>query len=240
MLERVTPDWQAPESIKAFSTTRQGGNSLPPFDSMNLGLHCGDDAHAVLTNRQMLSKTLKLPAKPLWLSQQHSATCIQADDHHENVMADACYSDKPNQVCVVMTADCVPILMCNNDGTEIAAIHAGWRGLYQGIIANTLKHFKAARNRLHAWIGPCISQSHYAVDEAFYQRFITLDQRFETAFITHATQRHANLSQIATIQLQILDVGAISQSTLDTFDDPRFYSYRAAHPTGRIASLIWR
>ena len=141
-MNAIYPDWQAPKNIKALTTVRTGGVSLPPFDSFNLGDHVCDDPKAVQQNRSLLVDKFDLPHPPLFLTQTHSTKVIELPFTGSNVEADAVYTQQANQVCLVMTADCLPVLFFNKEGTEVAAAHAGWRGLCDGILEETVSKFK--------------------------------------------------------------------------------------------------
>jgi len=134
MLKFITPTWPAPSQVKAYSTIRQGGYSHPPYDGFNLAEHVGDDAKAVAANRSALIQTLKMPTKPIWLKQVHGNKIVMANTEHRYSAADATFTTQPGHICVVLTADCLPVLFCNRAGTRVAAAHAGWRGLADGIL----------------------------------------------------------------------------------------------------------
>jgi YfiH family protein len=168
----ILPDWPAPTSVKAAVSTRRGGLSVAAWRSMNLAYHVGDNALAVEQNWQLLGSVLRLPGEPQLLEQVHGIDVIQAQNDGIIRRADACYSDQRDRVCTVMTADCLPILICNMAGTEVAAVHAGWRGLAQGVVASTARQFKSRPDQLLAWLGPAISQTHFEVGEDVYQAFL--------------------------------------------------------------------
>ena len=155
-------DWPAPGHIHAGTTTRPAGVSRPPFDGFNLAGHVGDDPQAVAENRLRLQSQLNLPAAPTWLQQRHSSRVVEAIPDVP-VEADGAYTGATGRVCAVLTADCIPLLLCNKAGSEIAAVHIGWRGLSLGIIKNALVMFNAEPRELLAWLGPCISQRNYEI-----------------------------------------------------------------------------
>lgn len=243
----ITPQCQLPPGIHALTTCRDGGVSKPPWSALNLALHVGDNPASVLRNRQLLIEAARLPAEPVWLNQQHGNRVVRADrgtptTHYD---ADACFTDQPSEVCAVLTADCLPVLICDIDGNEMAAIHAGWRGLAAGIIAETLGSFTQSSHRLIAWIGPAISAPHYAVDATMRDRFLSLDQDYEKSFTatTKKGARHQwlmDLAAIASLQLKKAGVERITPSGVCCYADPRFYSHRRDPGTGRMATLIWR
>ncbi|MEY4730430.1 MAG: hypothetical protein RL020_1588, partial [Pseudomonadota bacterium] len=136
----ITPDWPAPKNVRALITTRSGGVSTGPFASMNLGAFLNDDAQAVKANRSILRR--HLPAEPKWLRQVHGTKVVEADNLQSLTEADASVATKVNTVCAIATADCIPLLLCNEAGTVVAAAHAGWRGLCAGVIENTLQAMK--------------------------------------------------------------------------------------------------
>src|SRR4051812_36311082 len=138
----ITPDWPAPPNVKAFITTRSGGVSLGPYASFNLGYSTGDDEHAVTSNRARL-RTL-LPEEPRWLKQVHGPRVLDADNVRERPEADATHTAARGRVCAIMVADCLPVLFTTRDGAQIAAAHAGWRGLAAGVIDNTIAAMRAS------------------------------------------------------------------------------------------------
>jgi len=152
----LVPDWPAPENVKALQTTRHGGISAAPYDSFNLGMHVGDAPLAVAHNRQLLAPLM--PSEPVWLEQVHGTVVANADAAECRVQADACIARQRGSVCVVMTADCLPVLLCDEAGTVVAAAHAGWKGLAAGVIEATVKEMGVAPHKLMAWFGPAIGQ----------------------------------------------------------------------------------
>lgn len=262
MLDFVTPNWPAPLSIRAFTTTRLGGCSSEPFDGFNLADHVGDELSDVLTNREALISTFSLPSPPVWLNQTHSvlvANLPLAQDALPN--ADASMTSSKGVVCAVMTADCLPILLTTCSGGLVGAVHAGWRGLADGIVKQTVDAMRSqSREPLMAWIGPSISQAHFEVGDDVYQAFVAQDSAAASAFVVKdygdpisslapSSIEHlpgqkwlADLPALAIMRL--IDSGLraenIYTSGLCTFaDKERFFSYRREGQTGRIASLIW-
>ena len=235
---KITPNWQQPSTVIALTTTNRCGYSKTPYASNNLALHVGDIAADVQANRVQLQQSLHLPCEPRWLNQTHSNQCV-AVDKDSNQLADAAITQQKNCPLVVMTADCLPIVICNITGTEIAVIHAGWRGLLAGIIENTLLKMQSQPTKLLAWIGPAICQKCYEIKtdiyEAFHQRYPSTSSTF-----LHKNMRiFADLANIAALILQTCGVQQIWQSGLCTFENNHFYSYRRQSTTGRIATLIW-
>jgi YfiH family protein len=241
MLDIISPNWDAPSSITAFTTTRLNGFSEAPFDSLNLGTNSGDDVECVLQNRQILSAAMRLPQEPTWLNQVHGSTVINAAKTESLVDADASHSSQANTVCAVLTADCLPILLCNTAGDEVAAIHAGWRSLAEGIIENTVAKLSSPSEQLMAWLGPAIGANDYEVSADVYDTFTQNNDAAKSAF-TASTPEHwlTNLPLLATQRLQQLGITNISQCPFTTQAEPAlFYSYRKEGQTGRMATLIY-
>ncbi|RME34891.1 MAG: laccase domain-containing protein, partial [Gammaproteobacteria bacterium] len=172
--ELLIPDWPLPPGVRALLTTRRGGTGRGPLAGFSLGEGCGDAPGAVRRNRRLLRKAAGLPAEPLWLRQVHGRQIIRAGDYRPGVEADGCLADRPGTVCVVLTADCLPLLLCDEAGREVAAVHAGWRGLASGIVPAAVRAFRAPPGRLLAWLGPAICQRHYEVEESLGQHFGSL------------------------------------------------------------------
>lgn len=232
-------DWPAPKNITALSTTRFSGFSQSPYDSNNLGTHVGDNQEHVCKNRQQLRSELQLPGEPIWLEQTHSTVCV-IPEYDSNRNADAAVSRSPQHPLVILTADCLPITLCNREGTEIAAIHAGWRGLFNGIVENTLQKMHSVPTDLMAWIGPAICQQCYEVGDEVYASFTNKYPKSTAAFRATHAKWLANLAQIAEIVLNSAGISSVYQSGLCTFElKNEFYSYRRASQTGRMGTLIW-
>lgn len=236
----ISPCWAVPSHIKAVTTTRRGGVSTKPFDTFNLGDHVGDDHIAVEKNREILKQTLSLPQDPIWLKQTHSNIAIEAHPENQYKEADASFTDKVNQICVVLTADCLPILLCNKEGTSVAAIHAGWRGLMKGVIESTLKSLPSSE--WLAWLGPAIGPQHFEVGNEVREQFIDSHPEDTHAFVPSKNQRWlANIYTLAKTRLNKLGILKIYGGNYCTYSDSdAFYSYRRdGEKTGRLASLIW-
>ena len=182
-IELIRPDWPAPASVQACSTLRTGGVSAASWDSLNLGAHVGDDPDAVAENRRRLSAHLQLPAQPLWLQQVHGTRVRPAVD--TDACADACLADCPQQVCVVMTADCLPVLLCDRTGSKVAAAHAGWRGLLGGVLERTVMAFGEEPGQLLAWLGPAIGPSVFEVGDEVRGAFVTEDGAAARFFVAN-------------------------------------------------------
>jgi YfiH family protein len=237
----ITPDWPAPSNIKSLSTTRHGGASQPPYDSFNLGTHVGDQAARVEQNRQTLLNQARLPEPPRWLNQVHGTSVISANDWLGNDDADAIDSKQLNQVCVVMTADCLPILLCNKQGHHVAAIHAGWRSLAAGIIEKTLQRFECQADDLMVWLGPAIGPQQFEVGSDVVTAFSHNSPIALDAFTqTDSSHYLADIYLLAKQKLNAHGVHAIfggDRCTMTESSD--FFSYRRDGMTGRMASMIW-
>lgn len=238
----IIPNWPV-KSVKALSTTRQGGVSNAPYASFNLGLHVGDDEKNVTANRATLTDLL--PRQAVWLNQIHSAEVVVVDKDFDcaNVLdADALYTDVVNQPLAIMTADCLPVLLCSRAGDEVAAVHGGWRGLAAGIFANTIAQFKAKPNDIYVWLGPAIGPLQFEVGAEVKQRFCQQLQAHHTAFQLQANDKYlADIYLIAKQQLQQLAIENIFGGEYCTVtQSDLFFSYRRDGQTGRMASVIWR
>ncbi len=242
--EWLIPNWDAPQNIKAVMTTRQGGVSLMPFDSMNLGDHVNDDPKRVAKNRTSLKKRLNLPNDPFWLTQVHGVKIANADKQStDTVEADASVAHKVGSVCAVMTADCLPVLFCNRQGTVVAAAHAGWRGLHAGILEQTVKSMNCLSSDVIAWLGVAISAQHFEVGAEVREAFISVQNEAIDAFIPSAKKGKwlADIYYLARLRLQAIGVTKITGGESCTYSHEKlFYSYRRKAKTGRMASLIWR
>jgi len=243
----ITPTWPAPAHVKALTTVRQGGYSLKPFDSFNLALHVNDDPKAVHANREYLKSVAHLPSDPIWLTQVHGIHVIDLKDYcnqeQENfqmhsIEADASIAFQKNQVCAVLTADCLPILLCDKKGTRISAIHAGWKGLAAGIIQSTIEKLDCDPKTLLVWLGPSIGPKSFEVREDVFAAFKEYQQE---AFVeTDRGTWNADIYQLAREQLRTKGINHIFGGDYCTYlDVQHFYSYRRSNVTGRMASLIW-
>lgn len=241
MSELIFPDWPQPKNVLSCSTTRIGGVSLPPFDSLNLGSHVGDEPEAVRENRSRLLSLANLPQHPLWLEQVHGTKVLHLNGNaFENRQADAVYTNQAGQVCAIMTADCLPVLFCSKDGKEVAAAHAGWRGLCDGILENTVAQFTKPTNEIMAWFGPAIGPKKFEVGAEVRQAFINQSSDLDLGFIAQGDKFLADIYLLARIKLQAIGISSIYGGSFCTVSDEyRFFSYRRAGITGRMASLIW-
>jgi polyphenol oxidase len=230
MSELIVPDWPAPESVRALVTTRAFGN---------LGEIVGDDPEMLAVRREMLRR--KLPAAPLWLKQVHETRCVRVEESFANVEADASIASSPGHVCAVLTADCLPLLLCDDRGTMVGAVHAGWRGLAAGIIESTLKEMAVPGERLLAWLGPAIGPDVYEVGTEVMAAFTATDPLAQTAFRARPNGKWlCDLYALARRRLAKLGVTQVFGGDRCTFSErTHFYSYRRDGNTGRMASLIW-
>ncbi|WP_220767876.1 peptidoglycan editing factor PgeF [Shewanella sp. MBTL60-007] len=236
--------WFIPSGVNLAFSTREGGCSLPPFASLNLGLHVGDDPQKVLANRQLIEQQLSLPATPAWLEQIHSIDVIDADNsrvHH----ADGSYTRRSDQVCVVMTADCLPVLLCDENGTEVAAVHAGWRGLCDGIIEAAIDKFAHQPTELVAYLGPAIGPGKFEVGAEVKAQFEAKHPQVARFFTPHTDANGqvkflADIQGLAEFRLALLGVNRVFKDQRCTVsDESNFFSYRRDGVTGRMASFIW-
>jgi polyphenol oxidase len=240
----IFPDWPAPANVHAAITTRDGpGVSQPPFGRFNLGLRSGEDVQTVRSNRGALRQSLGLPAEPRWLRQVHGTTVadlgpLPSPDEPE---ADAAVSHLPGTVLTILTADCVPVLFCTEDGSTIGAAHAGWKGLAAGILEETIEQMQQPAASVMAWIGPCIAKPSYEVGEEVRKTFLVHDAAAERAFeATRPGHWLCDLIMLARRRMQVAGVTRIYGGGFDTRVDTRFYSYRREGArSGRFASLIW-
>ncbi len=240
--EWLQAEWPAPRNVHTASTLRTGGISAPPFDTLNLGAHVGDAPDSVRTNRQRLREALGLPAEPCWLNQVHGAAVIEADQWSSPPTADACIARSPGKVCVVMTADCLPVLLCSREGDRVAAAHAGWRGLAGGVLESTVSSLGLPGSELLAWLGPAIGPSAFEVGDEVRIAFTSKDAAAAQAFRASHRADHwlADLYLLARQELARLGVQAVYGGGWCTYrDEARFFSYRRDGQCGRMASLIW-
>ena len=238
----IWADWPAPPKIKALCTTRQGGVSSAPFDQLNLGDHVGDNPQAVLENRQLLLNSLSLVKPAQWLKQVHGVEVIEACTDQQIREADACYTTESGVACVIMTADCLPVLFTDTAGSKVAAAHAGWRGLADGVLERTLAQFDDP-SEVRVWMGPAIGPNAFEVGQEVYDRFVDDLAASRDAFKpspSHQDRWMADIYQLARLRLNRAGVRQISGGGFCTYtDSDRFFSYRRQAQTGRMASLIW-
>lgn len=241
-VELIFPQWPAPGNVRAATTTRRGGTSLPPFDSLNMAGHVGDESTAVSANRQRVAEELSLPGSPHWLSQVHGIDVVDLDvDDSGLPEGDASITRQPGCVCAVLTADCLPVLFCDATGTRVAAAHAGWRGLAAGVLETTVAAMGIPGKEILAWLGPAIGPQSFEVGEEVYQAFVAEDANTVSAFRdSRPGHWFADLYQLARMRLNRAGVTAVYGGGYCTFEDrERFFSFRRDGKTGRMASLIW-
>lgn len=241
MTKIIVPQWPMPAGVGACSSTRVGGVSASPWDSLNLGAHCGDNPEHVEENRRRFYEASALPSRPVWLEQVHgNAVLTLTGGEYDSKRADASYSNKPGLVCAVMTADCLPVLFCNQAGTEVAAAHAGWRGLCDGVLEQTVAQFQDKPENILAWLGPAIGPQAFEVGPEVREAFMDKDAKADSAFRPAGEKYFADINQLARQRLANLGVTQVfggERCTLSEKDD--FFSYRRDRTTGRMASFIW-
>jgi len=237
----ITADWPAPDNIVAGTTTRIGGVSRGVYATLNLGGHVGDDAEHVAENRRRFVQMCGLDAEPDWLRQIHGST-VRVPGGDVGCEADAAIERRPGRTAAVLTADCLPVLLCAADGGEIAAIHAGWRGLAAGVVARTLTEMHTPPAQLLAWLGPAISQPAFEVGDEVRAAFTALDESSAACFERNTRGRwQADLYALARRQLRVAGVPAVYGGGLCTYADAgRFFSFRRDGECGRMASFVAR
>ncbi|SEG87698.1 peptidoglycan editing factor PgeF [Marinobacterium lutimaris] len=241
-MKLIRADWQAPAHIHALTTTRLDGVSQAPFDGLNLGDHVGDAATAVSENRRVLLSALGLNTSPQWLSQVHGVRVVESKADGQVREADGCWTATPGLACIVMTADCLPVLITDRQGKRVAAAHAGWRGLASGVLEATLAHFPDPEDLL-VWLGPAIGPLAFEVGNEVREQFVRALPDSEAAFKTSPTDTSkwlADIYLLAGLRLKAAGVREVSGGDYCTFtESDYFYSYRRDGQTGRMASLIW-
>ncbi len=241
MADWIVPHWPVPERVRAVITTRSGGVSRAPYDSLNLADHVGDDPVAVARNRALLREELGFPHEPGWLQQVHGCRVADLDRQGGECTADACVVSEPGRVCAVLTADCLPLLLCNRSGTRVAAVHAGWRGLSAGVIESTLARFEDNSADILAWLGPAIGPAAFEVGPEVREAFTAEHPEDEQAFVANRPGHWlADIYALARARLQAKGLGFVGGGDYCTVSEPeRFFSYRRDGVTGRMAALIW-
>jgi len=239
-------DWPAPRQVRAFTALRHGaGVSEPPFDDFNMGMGCGDATEAVARNRSELIALGGLPSAPVWLRQVHGTQVFRAGASAVTAEreADAAVTSAPGTVLAILTADCLPVLLCADDGSDVGAAHAGWRGLAAGVLEATVAAMRTAPDRLLAWLGPAAGPASYEVGVEVYDAFVAQDWSAGSAF-TSTRPHHWKVDLYALARRRLQRAGMLADRIhgggLDTIGDPqRFYSHRRDQRTGRMASLVW-
>ncbi len=234
----IDPDWPAPSRVFALQTTRRGGVSVGAFASLNLGDHVGDDPGAVSANRARLAE--RLPGEPLWLRQVHGVGIAETGRYPVGCEADAAIARRPGQLCVVMTADCLPVLLCDRAGTVVAAVHGGWRSLAAGLVEKTVTAMGVAGGGLLAWLGPAIGPEVFEVGGEVRNLFVQHDPPAETAFRPRGNGKYlADIYDLARLRLASVGVDSVYGGNLCTVgDSDRFFSFRRDGATGRMATII--
>ncbi len=240
-IEFIVPAWPAPAHVRAVTTTRLGGVSAVPFATLNLGAHVGDDAGQVSENRERLRAQLQLPAEPRWLEQVHGIRIVAAGDCSPGCEADGSFTERPGEVCVVLTADCLPLLLCDQAGRRVAAVHAGWRGLCAGVIESAVTALGGEGGEVLAWLGPAIGPEAFEVGPEVREAFLARDPDATSAFRPGVADRwFANLYELARRRLAAAGVARVFGGTHCTHGEPeKFFSFRRDGRTGRMATLIW-
>ncbi|MEI7457581.1 MAG: peptidoglycan editing factor PgeF [Nitrosomonadales bacterium] len=235
----IIPAWPAPAHVRAIQTTRLGGGSVAPYGTLNLGMHVGDESLVVAHNRRLLAA--HLPSAPVWLEQVHGTDVADADSAVGIPVADASITRRAGTVCGVMTADCLPVLLCDVEGRVVAAVHAGWRGLSAGVIEAAVVKMGVAPDKLMAWLGPAISQIGFEVGDEVRAEFVAADPMASAAFIAGTSGKYlADIYALARLRLNTLGITQIYGGDHCTYSEPeQFFSYRRDGVTGRQASFIW-
>lgn len=235
----IIPDWPAPAAVRSLQTTRKGGVSAAPYDSFNLGSHVGDNPLAVARNRMLLNSLL--PSEPVWLEQVHGTMVANADMADCHLQADACIARHRAAVCVVMTADCLPVLLCDEAGSVVGAAHAGWKGLAAGVIEATVRAMEVAPPHLMAWLGPAISQDCFEVGDEVRAAFVATQPQAAAAFVPGKPGKwFADIYMLARLRLNALGITKIYGAGRCTCrESEQFFSYRRDGVTGRMGTFIW-
>lgn len=235
-------NWRAPPGVQAACTLRPGGVSAAPYDSLNLGLHVGDDPAAVTENRRRVTAALRLPGEPRWLQQVHGVNVVDADVESERGAADAIVTRCAGRVLAIMVADCMPVLLASEDGAVLGAAHAGWRGLAAGVLEATVTAMGVAPGRIHAWLGPAIGPAHFEVGDEVRAAFLAHAAESATAFAANTRGRwQCDLALLARQRLAALGTERVWSADLCTYaEEAQCFSYRRDGRTGRMAALLWR
>jgi hypothetical protein len=240
-IDWIAPDWPLAGRVRVISTLRTGGSSAGPYASLNLAAHVGDRPEAVAANRRLLRDAAQLPAEPLWLEQVHGVDVVRHADTPTGVRADAAVAFEPGRVCAVMTADCLPVVLADADGTRVAVAHAGWRGLHGGVLEATVAELGVAAGNLHAWLGPAIGPEAFEVGAEVREAYVARVRGSESCFLRNERGRYfADLYRLARLVLESAGVGAVHGGGWCTHRErERFFSFRRDGVTGRMATLAW-
>ena len=252
-MEFIKPQWTAPKHIKALTSTRMGGVSLPPYAGLNLGEHVGDQPNRVAENRRLLTELIQRDCakdsnaddvntiQPNWLRQEHTTNILQDSDSHQqhfNQAFDGHYTCQPGMVCTIMTADCLPVFICDQKGTEIALVHAGWRGLADGIVESALELFATPKDELLVHCGPAISQQNFEIGPEVKEALGGSDRFYQTQ-PNKAGHFLADLTGLLGERMAAEGVMFTQSGHCTYADRDKFFSYRRDGVTGRIVSLLW-
>ena len=234
----IVPDWPAAGRVRSLVTTRAGGVSSGAFASLNLSASVGDDPDSVVRNRAILCACL--PAEPAWIKQVHGTAVIDPERATPETEADGAVTRCPRRVCVVMTADCLPVFLSDRAGQAVGIAHAGWRGLATGVIENAVRAMGSPSGSLIAYIGPGIGARRYEVGDEVRRAFVDRDPGAASSFAPGRDGKHfADLYALARARLAAAGVTDTYGGGFCTASDERFFSFRRDRTTGRMASLIW-
>ncbi|MGR5254467.1 peptidoglycan editing factor PgeF [Vibrio astriarenae] len=237
----IVPDWPVAKRVRAISSLRDGGVSSSPFSSLNVGMHVGDNEQNVLENRSRLAIEAAMPSAPVWLNQTHSSDVLELFRPTGNVLdGDASFTSVAGVVCAAMTADCLPVLLADENGEQVAAVHAGWRGLADGIVEKAAAKFSG---KVIAWLGPAIGPDAFEVGQDVFDEFVSQNKQAQQAFRqsdTDANKYYANMHLLATQALNRVGITDIYRDSRCTYLNPeQFFSYRRDGQTGRQVTCIW-
>jgi YfiH family protein len=239
--EFIYPEWDAPANVRALTTTRIGGYSEPPFDSFNFSLKSGDDVEVVKRNRTLLVESAGLPSEPVWLRQVHGNQVVDAATSKPYTEADGSYALGAGVVCVVLTADCCPVFLCDRQGSRVAVLHAGWRGLAHGVIEEGVRQMGVPGSELMAWLGPAIGPAAFEVGDDVYSAFREQGADVTVAFVKKPDGKW--LADIYLLVTQCLNTVGVYDVVGNNFctasSRDRFFSYRRDGKCGHMASVIW-
>lgn len=237
----IKPGWACHPRVRACFTTRSGGVSLPPYDTFNLATHVGDEPAAVAENRRRLKESLGLRQEPGWIEQVHGTRVVDLGHLDAGRCADASWTSRPWQACVVLTADCLPVLFADDEGRCVAAAHAGWKGLLAGVLESTVRALPVPVGCVQAWIGPAIGPRAYQVGAELRQAFVDQDPAAACAFVADGSGRYlCDLPRLARQRLENLGMKRVSGGDFCTVSDASvFFSFRRDGVCGRMAALIW-